>query len=134
MNAQEPRPAFHFTAAEGWINDPFGVTWKDGETSVIIETRTSTPKKRTPETLLSIWLDRELAVARVRAVSPARRPCWRRKRRSVLLARDRSWVTTRIVVLWSRLSELSSSMMCSPVCSSRLPVGSPARMSLGSLA
>ena len=31
MNAQEPRPAFHFTAAEGWINDPLGVTWKDGQ-------------------------------------------------------------------------------------------------------
>ena len=31
MNAQELRPAFHFTAAEGWINDPLGVTWKDGQ-------------------------------------------------------------------------------------------------------
>lgn len=31
MNAQEPRPALHFTAAEGWINDPLGVTWKDGQ-------------------------------------------------------------------------------------------------------
>ncbi|BCW68896.1 glycosyl hydrolase family 32 (plasmid) [Arthrobacter sp. NicSoilB4] len=31
MNAQEPRPAFHFTATEGWINDPLGVTWKDGQ-------------------------------------------------------------------------------------------------------
>jgi len=31
MNAQEPRPSFHFTAAEGWINDPLGVTWKDGQ-------------------------------------------------------------------------------------------------------
>ncbi|MEW9872727.1 glycoside hydrolase family 32 protein [Arthrobacter sp. HS15c] len=31
MNAPEPRPAFHFTAAEGWINDPLGVTWKDGQ-------------------------------------------------------------------------------------------------------
>jgi beta-fructofuranosidase len=31
MNAHEARPAFHFTAAEGWINDPLGVTWKDGE-------------------------------------------------------------------------------------------------------
>jgi beta-fructofuranosidase len=31
MNTQEPRPAFHFTAAEGWINDPLGVTWKDGQ-------------------------------------------------------------------------------------------------------
>lgn len=31
MNAQEPRPAFHFTANEGWINDPLGVTWKDGQ-------------------------------------------------------------------------------------------------------
>lgn len=31
MNAQEPRPALHFTATEGWINDPLGVTWKDGQ-------------------------------------------------------------------------------------------------------
>jgi beta-fructofuranosidase len=31
MNAHEPRPAFHFTADEGWINDPLGVTWKDGQ-------------------------------------------------------------------------------------------------------
>lgn len=31
MNAHELRPAFHFTAAEGWINDPLGVTWKDGQ-------------------------------------------------------------------------------------------------------
>lgn len=31
MNAQELRPAFHFTATEGWINDPLGVTWKDGQ-------------------------------------------------------------------------------------------------------
>ncbi|MDR6558284.1 beta-fructofuranosidase [Arthrobacter pascens] len=31
MNAHEPRPALHFTAAEGWINDPLGVTWKDGQ-------------------------------------------------------------------------------------------------------
>ncbi|MBT2519741.1 glycoside hydrolase family 32 protein [Arthrobacter sp. ISL-28] len=31
MNTQEPRPALHFTAAEGWINDPLGVTWKDGQ-------------------------------------------------------------------------------------------------------
>ncbi|WP_309108483.1 glycoside hydrolase family 32 protein [Arthrobacter sp.] len=31
MNTQEPRPAFHFTANEGWINDPLGVTWKDGQ-------------------------------------------------------------------------------------------------------
>ncbi|MDQ0679817.1 beta-fructofuranosidase [Arthrobacter pascens] len=31
MNAHETRPAFHFTAAEGWINDPLGVTWKDGQ-------------------------------------------------------------------------------------------------------
>jgi beta-fructofuranosidase len=31
MNAQDLRPAFHFTAAEGWINDPLGVTWKDGQ-------------------------------------------------------------------------------------------------------
>lgn len=31
MNAYELRPAFHFTAAEGWINDPLGVTWKDGQ-------------------------------------------------------------------------------------------------------
>ncbi|WP_457965605.1 glycoside hydrolase family 32 protein [Arthrobacter sp. D1-29] len=31
MNAQELRPAFHFTAGEGWINDPLGVTWKDGQ-------------------------------------------------------------------------------------------------------
>ena len=31
MNAHEPRPAFHFTAAEGSINDPLGVTWKDGQ-------------------------------------------------------------------------------------------------------
>lgn len=31
MNAQELRPAFHFSAAEGWINDPLGVTWKDGQ-------------------------------------------------------------------------------------------------------
>lgn len=31
MNAHDPRPAFHFTAIEGWINDPLGVTWKDGQ-------------------------------------------------------------------------------------------------------
>jgi beta-fructofuranosidase len=31
MNMQDPRPALHFTAAEGWINDPLGVTWKDGQ-------------------------------------------------------------------------------------------------------
>lgn len=31
MNANDSRPAFHFTAAEGWINDPLGVTWKDGQ-------------------------------------------------------------------------------------------------------
>ena len=31
MNAHESRPAFHFTADEGWINDPLGVTWKDGQ-------------------------------------------------------------------------------------------------------
>jgi beta-fructofuranosidase len=31
MNAQDLRPAFHFTAVEGWINDPLGVTWKDGQ-------------------------------------------------------------------------------------------------------
>lgn len=31
MNAHQSRPAFHFTAAEGWINDPLGVTWKDGQ-------------------------------------------------------------------------------------------------------
>ncbi|RAM38381.1 glycoside hydrolase family 32 protein [Arthrobacter globiformis] len=31
MNTQDPRPALHFTAAEGWINDPLGVTWKDGQ-------------------------------------------------------------------------------------------------------
>ncbi|MGX1160959.1 beta-fructofuranosidase [Arthrobacter sp. SLBN-100] len=31
MNAHELRPAFHFTACEGWINDPLGVTWKDGQ-------------------------------------------------------------------------------------------------------
>lgn len=31
MNAQETRPTFHFTATEGWINDPLGVTWKDDQ-------------------------------------------------------------------------------------------------------
>ncbi|MBT2596177.1 glycoside hydrolase family 32 protein [Arthrobacter sp. ISL-72] len=31
MNKQDLRPALHFTAAEGWINDPLGVTWKDGQ-------------------------------------------------------------------------------------------------------
>jgi beta-fructofuranosidase len=31
MNAHDLRPAFHFTAAEGWINDPLGLTWKDGQ-------------------------------------------------------------------------------------------------------
>ena len=31
MNTQDLRPALHFTAAEGWINDPLGVTWKDGQ-------------------------------------------------------------------------------------------------------
>lgn len=31
MNAQALRPAFHFTAAQGWINDPLGLTWTDGQ-------------------------------------------------------------------------------------------------------
>lgn len=31
MRTQDSRPALHFTAAEGWINDPLGVTWKDGQ-------------------------------------------------------------------------------------------------------
>ncbi|MCA4131815.1 glycoside hydrolase family 32 protein [Arthrobacter sp. M4] len=31
MNTHAPRPNFHFTANEGWINDPLGVTWKDGQ-------------------------------------------------------------------------------------------------------
>ncbi|MET0782265.1 MAG: glycoside hydrolase family 32 protein [Microbacterium sp.] len=26
-----PRPKFHFTAASGWINDPHGITFRDGE-------------------------------------------------------------------------------------------------------
>ena len=25
------RPEFHFTAASGWINDPHGITYRDGE-------------------------------------------------------------------------------------------------------
>ncbi|MFT2568526.1 hypothetical protein ACMWP8_29135, partial [Escherichia coli] len=25
------RPALHFTARSGWINDPHGITWRDGE-------------------------------------------------------------------------------------------------------
>ena len=48
------------------------------------------------------------AVTRLRAASSVSRPCWSRNRRSVLLASERSWVTTRMVVLWSRLSELRS--------------------------
>ena len=24
------RPTCHFTPASGWVNDPYGVTWRDG--------------------------------------------------------------------------------------------------------
>lgn len=31
MTTQDLRPELHFTATEGWVNDPLGVTWKDGQ-------------------------------------------------------------------------------------------------------
>ena len=31
MTEQDPRPQFHFTTDAGWINDPLGLTWKDGK-------------------------------------------------------------------------------------------------------
>jgi hypothetical protein len=50
---------------------------------------------------------------------------------SVLPAIDRSCVTAIIVVSCERASSCRSSNMCSPVCVSRFPVGSSAKINFG---
>src|SRR5690606_24821395 len=65
--------------------------------------------------------------------SATRRPLSRRRRRPQRAARCSSWVTSTRVVPASWLSANSSSMIASPVWVSRLPVGSSANSSEGSV-
>ncbi|MCA0295066.1 MAG: glycoside hydrolase family 32 protein [Actinobacteria bacterium] len=37
MGAGSLRPGFHFTAGSGWINDPHGITWRDGGYDVFFQ-------------------------------------------------------------------------------------------------